>query len=100
MSAGAGVELPPFKRCSNALIFFSNALNFSGLVLPIDVVTDSGRNEITDRKNIDETYADGIFNATRDDGLVRRGLFNVEYVSACAAATRKTNMNGTTGIAL
>ena len=33
MSSDAVVELPPFMRCSNASIFFSNAVIFSGLLL-------------------------------------------------------------------
>ncbi len=69
MSSDAVVELPPFKRCSNAPIFFSNASNLSGLLLLRNVVTNRGR-DVKDREKDDEAHAAGIFNA-RDDGPVR-----------------------------
>ena len=69
MSSDAVVELPPFKRCSNAPIFFSNASNLSGLLLLRNVVTNRGR-DVKDREKDDEAHADGIFNA-KDDGPVR-----------------------------
>ena len=69
MSSDAVVELPPFKRCFNAPISFSNASNLSGLLLLRNVVTNRGR-DVKDREKDDEAHADGIFNA-KDDGPVR-----------------------------
>ena len=77
MYSDAVVELPPFKRCFNALIScfnapvsFSNASNLSGLLLLRNVETNRGRHVAKDCENDDEAHADGIFNA-RDDGPVR-----------------------------
>ena len=69
MSSDAVVELPPFKRCFNAPISFSNASKFSGLLLLRNVVTNRGRG-VKDREKDDEAHTGGIFNAS-DDGPVR-----------------------------
>ena len=70
MSSDAVVELPPFKRCFNAPISFSNASNLSGLLLLRKVVTNRGRHVAKYCEKDDEAHADGIFNA-RVDGPVR-----------------------------
>ena len=64
MSADAVVELPPFRRCFNAPISFSNASNFAfevcladderGLLLLRNVVKDR-REGVTVREKEDET---------------------------------------------
>ena len=64
MPSDAVVELPPFKRCSNAPIFFSNASNFAfdsclgdgerRLLLLRNVGTDRGE-AVTVREKEDET---------------------------------------------
>ena len=69
-------ELPPFKRCSNAPIFFSSASNFAcyfagPLLLLRKVVTGRG-GVVKGRKNEDETNADRPV----------RGYLHIEYVSA------------------
>ena len=84
MSSDAVVEFPPFKRCSNARIFFSNASRFAFN----SCLEDGGRRLLSLRRvsinrggdlvkhcgdDDDETNAAGIFEAV-DDGPVRRYL--------------------------
>ena len=99
MSSDAVVELPPFKRCFNALISFSIASTFSGLLLLSNVVTNRGGAVEKHCEKEDETRTAGICSA-RDDGHVRECL-HVKYVSACSAATSNSiNTNGIDIIAL
>ena len=70
MSSDAVVELPPFKRCFNAPVSFSNASNLSGLLLLRNVETNRRRDVAKDCEKDDEAHAAGIFNA-RDDEPVR-----------------------------
>ena len=82
MSSDAVVVFPPFKRCSNARIFFSNASRFAfggcldggrRLLSLRRVSIDRGGDLVKHRDDDDETNAAGIFEVG-DDGPVRRYL--------------------------